>query len=167
MKKYLLLVLLIASFLMLSFRCTTSRWIFAIELDIQNEEGEKIDNLEIRCVSNTANKIDDFHVYPKYKYVDDTKNIDIYRIELFNCPMVDVPLETKYIEWDKLKSILDNYTIKITDPNGIYKEYNTPILRELIENSEYKDRKLSCYDENGKIVPEMVFSITLKPQSNP
>ena len=65
-----------------------------------------------------------------------------------------------FLNWAPIQSILDNYTIKITDPNGIYKEYNTPILRELIENSEYKDRKLSCYDENGKIVPEMVFSIT-------
>lgn len=68
----------------------------------------------------------------------------------------------RLLDWSSIQSILNNYTLKISDINGIYEDYNTSTLRELIENSEYKNRKLSGYDENGKVLPpELTFKIQL------
>ena len=163
MKKYLLIILFATSVLLFSFRCTTSIWGVLIELNVQNEEGEKIDNLDIKFIPNSEGKNISIDFYPTYSYTDGNKIIDTYNAELFNCPMADVPLQKTYLTWDKLDDILDNYVIKISDPvNKTYEDYNTSTLRELIENSEYKNRKLSGYDENGKVLPpELTFKIQL------
>lgn len=167
MKRFSLITLFTVSFLLLSFRCTTSRWWFLIELNVQNEDGEKIDKLDklldIKFVpklegSNTSIK----NFYPTYNYPDGNKTIDTYDIELYNCPMDDVPFQKTYLEWDKLDDILDNYVIKISDPNEMYNGQTTPTLREMIQESKYKDWKLSGYDENGHVLPDgLVFNITL------
>lgn len=71
--------------------------------------------------------------------------------------------DIRLLDWSSIQSILDSYVIKISDPNEIYKDYSTSTLRELIQNSEYRDRKLVVdYDDNGKATPnELSFKIPL------
>ena len=75
-----------------------------------------------------------------------------------------VNTDVRLLDWSSIQSILDSYVIKISDPNGLYKDYRTSTLRELIENSGYSDRKLVVgYDDNGKVIPnELTFKIPLE-----
>ena len=42
----------------------------------------------------------------------------------------------RYLDWNVIQPLLDGYRIKITDPNGIYEDYYSPTIRELIESNE-------------------------------
>lgn len=150
---------------LVSFRCTMNRWLFLIEIIPKNTEGIVIDNLELKLLSKSLKANENSSFYPTYKYIDGVKMIDSYCATLYNCPISDVPLESRYLDWDKLQPILDNYIIKISDPNGIYKDYTISSIRSLIENSVYKDRKLYGYDDEGNALPEaLTFSIHLEKQ---
>ena len=150
---------------LVSFRCTMNRWLFLIEIIPKNTEGIAIDNLELKLLPKSIKTSDNLSFYPTYKYIDGVKMIDSYCATLYNCPISDVPFESRYLDWDKLQPILDNYIIKISDPNGIYEDYTISSIRSLIENSEYKNRKLSIYDDEGNVLPEaLTFTIQLEKQ---
>lgn len=150
---------------LVSFRCTMNRWLFLIEIIPKNTEGITIDNLELKLSSKSIKPNDNISFYPTYRYIDGVKMIDSYCATLYNCPISDVPLESRYLDWDKLQPILDNYAIEIYDAKGIYKDYKISSIRSLIENSEYKNRKLSIYDDEGNVLPEaLTFTIQLEKQ---
>lgn len=161
MKKYLLLLATLV--ILSSFRCNTGIWSFPIVIQPLNESKEIIENLSIE-ISPKLKRNDSDVVFENHYYNDDSgTSFDGYIAYLYMCSLNDADLNTRYLDWQPIQNILDNYVIKITDPNGIYKDYTTPTLREMIEKSEYKDRTLSLKDENGNPrTPEMVFTVNLE-----
>lgn len=168
MKRSYLIALLGTFVLFSSFRCSTVAWSFSVLLQFQDENQNLIEDLDVSfdpplALDNRVVTFDKENEYSSNNVIT-FKGYDAF---FFICPVRDLPPNTTYLEWDRLKSILDG-TIKVFDPNNKYKKYTTT-LRELIEeNSEYKNRKVDDL-YNGTDDPynlRLTFKIPLEKKQN-
>lgn len=157
MKKRLLTILLLSFILLSSFRCTTSVWSFAIAFQVVDENDKIVDGLNVQIVPDLYNNSSLVTFKKNYNNAAGKKEFSYYSSELFMCLMSQVSLDDRYLDCKEIQEILDNYSILISDPQNIYKDYTISTLRELIENSEYKDRKLSIYGDDGEIYSNTLF----------
>ena len=163
MKRAVFIALLCILVLSSSFRCTTATWSFSILIQFQDKGQDNIDGLEV-CFTPPLNFENHAIVFEKvYEHSSDNMtNFKGYMAFFFICSIRDLPSNTTYLQWDRLKIILDSQ-IKVSDPNDKYKEYTTTI-KSLIENSEYKDRKVDdLCNENGDLYNlRLLFKIPLE-----
>ena len=164
MKRLSIIFTLFAVILLSSFRCTTATWSFSILLQFQDENHNNIEGLDVQFSPDLY--------YGNYKvqferenvHYDDHTDFKGYKAFFFVCAIQDIPQNTTYLEWNKIQNILDNYSIKVVDKSGVYKEYTINSLRELIQNSEYRDKKVLDYDDKNGAYSPLTFTIQLEKQ---
>ena len=123
-----------------------------------------IENLRVEFYKVDNEKEDViFKNYLRFSYV-----MNLYRVYNNDCDFsyhneflyfdrIDLSKKNiRYLDWDVIQSLLDGYKIKITDPNGVYEDYYTPTIRELLENNEEYSQKIVGKD-SGYVYFEFIL----------
>lgn len=165
MKHFSLIFTLFSFILLSSFRCTTATWAFSILLQFQDENHNNIEGLDVQFSPDLYYENRHIVFENKLDHSDSGSSFKGYEAYFFLCSIRDVPSNTRYLDWDRIQDILNNYSIRVVDKSGVYKEYTINSLRELIQNSEYRDKKVLDYDDNGAYSP-LTFTIQLEKQDS-
>ena len=164
MKRMYFVFILFSFVLLSSFRCATGTWSFVVSFQfVDPDDGHNIEGLDVNFDPKLYKNGSEVVFEARYNNSTGNKKIKDYMAipEIYS--LNEISADDRYLDCVPIQYTMNTYRVVVTDPSGVYKEYKSPSLQELLENSDDKDRKLSMVDENGYThFQELAFKIPLE-----